>query len=287
MPQLAVVGQPISHSLSPRMQTAALKACGLADEWTYGALELGPEEFAVAIDQLSGDRSWAGVNVTIPHKAAALEVASEASAAAQAIGAANTLSFHRAEGERPRISADNTDAPAIVDAVKAAGTDPAGARALVLGAGGSARAAVWALREAGAEVSVWNRTFERGAALAEELGAGVVAEGAAPMPGEFVVLVNTTAVGLGADGASREPGATFKALGFEADQLNEQHVVVDLSYGSAETELIGVAKGRGARTVDGLEILIRQGARSFTIWTGLEPPLEAMEQAVRPPGARR
>ena len=130
MPKLAVVGQPISHSLSPRMQTAALRACGLTGEWSYGAIELSPEEFEGAVGRLSGDRSWAGLNVTIPHKAAALAVASRASEAARAIGAANTLSFHRADGERPQISADNTDAPAIVDALAAAGLDPgASARA--------------------------------------------------------------------------------------------------------------------------------------------------------------
>ena len=115
----------------------------------------------------------------------------------------------------------------------------------------------------------------------------MIAEGEPPAPAGFGALINTTAVGLGSDHASRQPGATFKALGFGADQLGEEQVVVDLSYGSAETELITAAKARGARTVDGLEILIRQGARSFTIWTGLEPPLEAMEQAVRPPGARK
>jgi shikimate dehydrogenase len=287
MPQLAVVGQPISHSLSPRMQTAALRACGLAGEWTYGALELSPEEFAPAIATLAADEGWAGVNVTIPHKAAALAVAGDASEAARAIGAANTLSFRRDEGEAPAISADNTDAPAIIDSIAAAGREAAGARALVLGAGGSARAAVWALREAGAAVTVWNRTHARGAELAAEFGAAAVPAGESPRPERFDVLVNTTAVGLGSGDASRETGPIFKALGFGVDQLNDQQVVVDLAYGSVATELITAAKGRGARTVDGLEILVRQGARSFQIWTGLEPPLEAMEQAVRPPEARR
>lgn len=281
MPRLAVVGQPISHSLSPAMQTAALEAVGLADEWTYVAIELAPEDFEVEIQRLSGDASWAGVNVTIPHKEAALALASEASPAARAIGAANTISFRREPGASPTITADNTDAPAIVDAVAAQGVDLAGCRALVLGAGGSARAAVWALRSEGAEVTVWNRTHARGAALAAEFGATSTAEGEPPDPGGFELIVNTTAIGL-ADDSSRETAPSLKPFGFSADQLGVEQVVVDLAYGPAETELLRAARERGAKTVDGREILVRQGARSFTLWTGLEPPLTAMNRAVLP-----
>ena len=283
MPKLAVVGQPIAHSLSPAMQTAALEACGLAGEWTYEALELSPTGFATEIGRLAG-AGWRGLNVTIPHKAAALAVATEASAAAREIGAANTLSFEAAPEDRggsPRIAADNTDAPALIDALGAEGCSVAGKRALVLGAGGSARAMVWALREGGAAVTIWNRTHARGADLAAAMGVAVVAAAEPPHPEDFSIVVNTTAVGLGSDTSSSR-GAAFKALGFGADQLNDQQVVVDLAYGSAETELIETAKGRGARTIDGLEILVRQGARSFEIWTGLEPPLATMRSAVRP-----
>ncbi len=284
MPKLAVVGQPIAHSLSPRMQTAALEARGLAGEWSYEAIELAPGEFAAAIERLASgaEGEWAGVNVTIPHKRAALEIADAATDAARAIGAANTLSFHPGPGgDGPRIAADNTDAPAVVDAIRAAGADPAGRRALVLGAGGSARAAVWALVGAGSEVSIWNRTAERAAALAAELGGEAVPAGEPPRPERAELVVNTTAVGHEA-GDSSTAAAGFKALGFGVDQLSEQQVVVDLSYGSAGTGLVEAAKGRGARTIDGLEILVRQGARSFEIWTGLEAPIATMERAVYP-----
>ncbi len=284
MPKLAVVGQPISHSLSPRMQNAALAATGLAAQgWSYEAIELSEDGFAPAIQRLAADPEWAGVNVTIPHKAAALAVATTASPAARAIGAANTLTFAAPEpgsGAEPAIAADNTDAPALLDAL---GRDPAGEVALVLGAGGSARAMVWALREAGAEVSIWNRTYERAAALAAELGVAVLAEGERPNPARFGLLVNTTAVGLGADASSRRDGAELKALGIEADQLSDRHVVVDLVYGPTETELIRAARDRGAKAIDGLEILVRQGARSFRIWTGLEAPVATMTEALRPP----
>lgn len=287
MPKLAVVGQPISHSLSPLMQNAALEETGLAAQgWTYEAIELSPEQLAPEIRRLAADPEWAGVNVTIPHKSAALALATGASPAAREIGAANTLTFTAAATDAgggdpaPAIEADNTDAPALIDAL---GDPPAGERALVLGAGGSARAMVWALREAGAEVTIWNRTHERGAALAAEMGVEALPEGERPDPARFRLLVNTTAVGLGVDASSRHEGAELKALGIEADQLSERHVVVDLVYGPAETELIRAAKDRGAMAIDGLEILVRQGARSFRIWTGFDAPLATMTQAVRTP----
>jgi shikimate dehydrogenase len=281
VPKLAVVGQPIAHSLSPAMQTAALAEAGLAGEWTYEAIELAPEEFDAAMDRLSRDPSWVGVNVTIPHKEAALAIATEASEAARAIGAANTLTFYREAGERPAIAAENTDAPAVVEAVRAQSVELAGCRALVLGAGGSARAAVWGLGSEGAEVTIWNRTHERGAALAAEFGASLVAAGDLPAPEGFDLLVNTTSVGLDAS-PSRETSPILKPFGFAADQLNEDQVVVDLAYGKTETELLRAAKERGARTVDGREILVRQGARSFTLWTGLAAPLAAMNRKVLP-----
>jgi shikimate dehydrogenase len=168
---------------------------------------------------------------------------------ARAIGAANTLTF--ADG---RIEADNTDAPGLLAAL------PATPRtALVLGAGGSARAAVHALREAGAEVSVWNRTRAR----AEALGVPVVD---APVPADL--LVNCTAVGL--EDPEQSPV-----------QRIEWDTVVDLVYGDRETKLTRDAKAAGATVVDGLEILVRQGALSFTRWTGRPAPLEAMRAAVR------
>lgn len=263
------------------MQTAALAEAGLAPEWTYEAIEVAPAEFEDAIRALAADPSWVGVNVTIPHKEAALALATRASEAARAIGAANTLSFHRERGEGPAIAAENTDAPAVVDAVVAQGLELAGCRALVLGAGGSARAVVWALRAEGAEVTIWNRTYERGAALAGELSVSVVPEGQAPHPEQFELLVNTTSIGLDS-GASRESPPSLKPFGFAVDQLREEQVVVDLVYGPAETGLLRAAKERGAGTVDGREILVRQGARSFALWTGLEAPLATMYRTVLP-----
>src|SRR5664279_4112460 len=159
MPRLAVIGFPVGHSRSPAMQTAALAALGLGEEWSYGAVEVAPAGFESKLHELAS-AGYAGLNVTVPHKEAALALADEASDAARRIGAANTLSFRpdHSVGDdvdvRPWIAAENTDAPGLLAALPEGA--PAG-RALVLGAGGAARAAVWALAGEGAAVDVWNR----------------------------------------------------------------------------------------------------------------------------------
>ena len=270
MRRLAVLGQPISHSRSPAMHTAALTELGLAGEWSYEAIEVAPEEFEARVRELAAER-FVGVNVTVPHKVAALELADEASEAARAIGAANTLSF--AAG---RIAAENTDAAGFLDSLPA---PPAGRRALVLGAGGAARAVVWALVTHDAEVAIWNRTPERARRLAGELGAEAVelTAQASQDPGvSYDLIVNATTVGMG---APHESAADLKSLPIRADSLGERHLLVDLAYGQAETELARVARAHGATVVDGLEVLVRQGAASLRIWTGLESPIEAMRRA--------
>ena len=247
------------------MQNAALAAAGLAD-WRYQALPVPPEAFAETVRALER-AGFKGANVTIPHKEAALALATEAGATARAIGAANTLTF-----EDGAIRAENTDAPGLIAALP---ESPRGKSALVLGAGGSARAAVWALREAGAaEIRVWNRTGARATALADAFG---VRPTDAVTPADM--LLNCTSVGL------RHPSNTFKELPLEADGLSEYACVVDLVYRPGGTELLRAARDAGAAVVDGLEILVRQGALSFEIWTGSPAPVEAMREAVR--GARR
>ena len=257
--RLGVLGWPVAHSRSPAMHRAALAAIGRTD-LTYQRLPVPPEAFAETVRALPA-AGFRGVNVTIPHKEAALALADRASDAARAIGAANTLTF-----EDGAILADNTDAPGLLAVL---GESPAGRTALVLGAGGAGRAAVWALVSAGAaDVAVWNRTPERARALAAELGARAVE---APKPAEIVV--NCTSVGL------HDPEATFKALPVQADELDAGSLVVDMVYRAGETRFLEAARTRGARVVDGLEVLVAQGAASFERWTGLEAPREAMRAA--------
>ncbi|MBN9624107.1 MAG: shikimate dehydrogenase [Actinobacteria bacterium] len=263
MPNLAVIGYPVGHSRSPTMQTAALTEMKLAGEWTYGALEVAPEDFEAEVAELAAAGEYAGVNVTVPHKEAALAMADAASEAARAIGAANTLSFR--DGQ---IAADNTDAGGLLRSLPHL---PEGANALVLGAGGAARAAIWGLADAGATVDVWNRTEQRGESVARELGARFVAD---PDPADYSLIVNTTAVGLGGE----DP---FEHLPLSADSFNAEQVVVDMVYGDEPSPLLTAAAAAGATTVDGLEMLVQQGALSLQIWTGEEPSLEAMRAAVR------
>lgn len=267
MPGLAVIGHPVAHSRSPAMQTAALTALGLAGEWTYGAIDLAPGEFEAEVAALAAEGEYRGVNVTIPHKEAALAVADEVDPVAREIGAANTLAF--ADGV---ISAFNTDAPGLRRALRA---NPDGRRALVLGAGGAARAAIWALHSAGAVVEIWNRTESRAAAVVEEMDvphARVVTD---PDPGAYGLIVNTTSVGLHGE----DP---FAELPLDPDQLAER-VVVDMVYAEGPSTLSQVAAERGAAVVDGLEILVQQGACSLAIWLGeakLEPEVvDAMRAA--------
>jgi shikimate dehydrogenase len=260
--RLGVVGWPVAHSRSPAMQNAALKAVGLGDAWRYQLLPVPPELFAETIPALAA-AGFRGVNVTIPHKEAAVALATDPTPRAAAIGAANTLIFEP-DG---RITADNTDAPGLIEALP---LDPAGKTALVLGAGGSARAVVWALLDARArEVRVWNRTAERARVLTAELG-GTPVDRAAPAD----LLVHCTASGL-------DPGQdAFKTLPIGADEVNGYECVVDLVYTDTETPLVQAARARCVHVVGGRELLVRQGALSFQQFTGRAAPIEVMRRAV-------
>lgn len=259
MPRLAVLGHPVSHSRSPAMQNAALGALELWD-WSYEAIDVAPEGFAARVRAMATE-GFAGANVTVPHKEAALAVADEASEAAQQIGAANTLVF--GEGG---IEAHNTDADGLLAALP---VSPRDRHALVLGAGGAARAAIWALRWEGAEVEVWNRTAEKAAALCAELGGGAVTD---PRQDRYEIIVNTSAAGL----RGEDP---FEHLPLEPDLFAAGQTVLDMVYGDRPSPLLEAAERAGATTVDGLEVLVQQGARSLEIWTGCEPDLDVMRRA--------
>jgi shikimate dehydrogenase len=268
MPRLGVLGWPVAHSRSPAIHNAALAHLAMED-WRYQRLPVPPELFEQTVRAL-GPSGFVGANVTIPHKRAALALADQASEAAREIGAANTLTF-AADGT---IAAENTDAPGLIAALE---RSPRGMRALVLGAGGSARAAAWALRREGAsEVLVWNRTAERAETLARELGVRAV-----PVPEAADLLVNCTSVGLEPlERSATEPEA-LNQLGLTFDQVGEYSYVVDLVYRAGSTPLLAAAGAQGVPTLDGLDVLVAQGALSFELWTGREPPIEVMRRVAR------
>jgi shikimate dehydrogenase len=250
-----VLGFPVGHSRSPLMMNAAFAELGL--DWRYLRLPVPPERFEETVRALPGS-GYRGANVTIPHKLAAHDVSDELSDDARAIGAVNTLTFH----EDGRIAGDNTDAGGLLDALG----EPLPPTALVLGSGGAARAAAWALAGRGVEVAIWNRTPQRATELAAALGVG-----ASERPGPAELLVNATSVGL-------RRGDSLDGL-----PLVDARVVVDLVYGPAQTPFARWAEERGARLVDGLDVLVRQGARSLALWTGEEPPVDSMRRAVVQP----
>jgi shikimate dehydrogenase len=262
VPRLAVLGYPVGHSRSPAMHTAALAELGLGEEWSYEAIEVAPDAFESRVQAMSAE-GFAGANVTVPHKGAALSLADELSETAREIGAANTLVFDGGE-----TKAENTDAEGFLRSLPGS---PAGKRALVLGAGGAARAIVWALLREGAEVEVWNRTELRSQNLCEELGGETVA---APDQAAYELIVNTTAVGLGGE----DP---FAELPLAAGAFAPDQTVVDMVYGGEPTALLRAGAAAGATTVDGIEILVQQGALSLETWTGRPAPLETMRAAAR------
>ncbi len=265
-PRLGVLGWPVAHSRSPAMHNAALAAVGLSD-WRYQRLPVPPELFAETVRALPA-LGFVGANVTIPHKAAALNLADTASARARAIGAANTLVF----GPDGSIWADNTDGPGLVAALGARSFALAGARVQVLGAGGTARAAVWALGDAGADVAVWNRTPERAAALCAELGGRAVTE---PEPGQL--LVQATAAGL----TPQSDLPDFEILAGTADGLGSFEMVVDFVYSDDDGGLLAPARSQGVAVIDGLELLVRQGALAFERFTGRPAPVAVMDRVAR------
>jgi shikimate dehydrogenase len=248
-----VLGHPVAHSRSPAMHNAAFAALGL--DWHYVKLPVPPELFEETVRALPRS-GYRGANVTIPHKLAALSVADSASSVARAIGAANTLNF-----VDDGIVADNTDAGGFLDAL---GESPRDKRALVLGAGGAARAVVHALVDSdAADVQIWNRTTERADELATTFHARAVTK-----PEQADIVVNTTSVGL-------HEGT------LPLDDLEPPETAVELVYGPETTPFADWALARGSRMVDGLEILVRQGALSFALWTGKEAPLEVMRAAAK------
>ncbi|MDO9353774.1 MAG: shikimate dehydrogenase [Solirubrobacteraceae bacterium] len=272
-PRYGVVGWPVSHSRSPAMH----QALGL----DYGLLPVPPDRAEAVLRALPAS-GFAGVNVTIPHKGAALAVADEVSDAARDIGAANTLIY----GPGGSIKADNTDAPGLLATLEGRPR----ASAVVLGAGGSARAIVWALVSIGCDVVVWNRTTARAQELTASLGGTALdLEAESGLVPEADVLVNCTAAELD------DSSSGLTGLPLTPDHLARYATVVDLAYKPGGTVLTALAAER-TTVVDGLEILVQQGARSFEMWTGRPADVAVMRSAVRnkedhgaaydPPGGR-
>ncbi len=267
-----ILGWPVAHSRSPAMQEAAFRALGI--DAVYVPFPVRPERLA---DAVAGLRALgiAGANVTLPHKEAVIALLDEVEPDARAIGAVNTI-----VRSGDRLLGANTDAPGLVRALAEAGFEPKGTRAVVLGAGGAARAAVVGLARAGAAlVTVAARRLDRAEALAEELApvSGGTALAAADLArlGEAFAQADLVVQATSATLEGRAEAEAF-AASLPLDALPAQATVNDLVYEPRETAVLRRARARGLCTVDGLGMLLHQGAIAFERWTGRDAPLAAM-----------
>jgi len=267
-----VFGDPIEHSLSPVMQNAAFRALGL--EAHYHSFRVGRHKLRDAVIGAAA-MGFGGLNLTIPLKEEALSLdILQADDLARAIGAVNTISFSGGAGENEaenRILGHNTDGWGAISALKEAGVRLRGSRILLIGAGGAARAVAYALEQEGAELSIANRNLQR----AHELAASVDALGYClcdldRLVGQADVIINATSVGM------REGDGRI----IDGRLLKSHHAVFDIVY-NRETELLRDARSAGAVAIDGVMMLVYQGARAFEIWTGRRAPVDVMERAVR------
>ena len=272
---VGVIGHPIGHTCSPAMHNAAFAKLGL--DWVYAPFAVAPDSLAEAIRGAMA-LGFRGLNVTIPHKEAALGLADEAGEEARVAGAANTLSFIQG-----RIKADSTDAYGFRKSLEGVGFDPLGKKAVLLGAGGVARSLLVALAQAkAASVVIANRTYERAIKLktiAERIGGAtqIVAvelgtPGVDTAIAEAELLVNATSHGMA-------PEADVPLL-FDEKVLNRRQLVYDTIYSPRQTRLLEVAREKGCKTLDGAEMLVLQGARSFELWTGQSAPVDVMRKAL-------
>lgn len=254
-PRAFVLGHPVAHSRSPMLHGYWLRTLGL--DGSYERVDVPPERLAGFFQTLAA-QGFAGGNVTVPHKVASMPFMTRLDDDARTIGAVNTIWV-----EDGGLVGGNTDAAGFMAHLDEAAPGWDGP-AVVLGAGGAARAAIHGLRARRVPVHVINRTSANAAALADRLGSGVKAHAWDALPGllaEAGLLVNTTSLGM----QGKPP------LAVDLTRLPRPAVVYDIVYVPLETELLRAAKARGHRTVDGLGMLLHQAVPGFARWFGVKP----------------
>jgi shikimate dehydrogenase len=276
-----LIGWPVAHSLSPHIHQAAFQATGLPGEYRLYPVEpaTAQEEIQESLLDKLRDGTLHGLNVTVPHKERALDWVDRLSGTAQAVGAVNTLSF-----QNNQIMGDNTDAQGFLNHLSRLKLLAPGnpKRCLILGAGGSARAAAFSLAQAGHLVTIVARRVEQAMCLVEHLNrspAVITPIQALPFDPDMIqrqsspeIFVNTTPVGM-------HPHTEQSPWPLEIP-LPQGCLVYDMIYNPAETQLLHAARRQGLPAINGLGMLVEQAARSFSIWTATQPPLEPLYQAV-------
>ncbi len=265
-----IIGDPVEHTMSPSMQNEAFRITGL--DYVYVPFHVVKEKLAEAVRGLRS-AGCAGFNVTIPHKVTVMNLLDEIDEAAACIGAVNTVVINGG-----RMKGYNTDGEGFLRSLGAEGVGISGRKIVVMGAGGAARAICHVLARQEAVLTILNRSAGNAAELADEInrktGKPVASGGMenADVISGAEVLINTTSVGMGFRKAYSPLESRFLHTGL---------TVCDIVYNPPETELLRQAKAAGCRTVDGLGMLVWQGALSFELWTGKPAPVEAMKEAMR------
>ncbi len=265
-----IIGYPVKHSLSPLMQTAAFKTSSI--DAVYVPFSVTPENLEDAVEGIKA-LSISGVNVTVPHKERIVRLLDYLDDEAEFLEAVNTV-----KNEKGVLTGYNTDAGGFLDSLKEAGIEVKGKKVTIIGAGGAAKAVGYALlKERVSFLNIVNRNFQKAKELGEKLGKmGKVL--VFPLKGTTIevllsdtdILVNTTSVGL-------KPEDPFL---FDYSKIPEKLTVIDIIYNPPETPLLKAAKEKGCKTLNGIGMLLHQGARAFKIWTGMEPPIEEMRKAL-------
>lgn len=266
-PRACIMGHPVAHSRSPMLHGYWLRTLGL--DGTYELADVPPEKFDAFFRGLKSN-GFVGGNITIPHKEAAYRLVDRRERAADEIGAVNTVWY---EGDT--LIGGNTDWLGLVGSLDDIhpGWDAVPGNVVVLGAGGSARASVFAFLERGYTVSIVNRTHERAEKLAAAFGPRATAHGFSELPtllGDADVLINNTSLGM----QGKPP------LAIDLAPLKKSAIVYDVVYVPLETELLKAAKARGHRTVDGLSMLLYQAVVGFSHWFGVTPKVTAAQRKI-------
>lgn len=267
-----VIGDPIEHTFSPAMHNAAFRHFGL--NAVYVAFQVKPPNLA---DALRGVRSLnvRGLNVTIPHKEAIINLLDDVDTLAKNVGAVNTVT-----NENGLLRGFNTDGAGALETLRENGVDPRNKRIVILGAGGAAKAIALTLAPTAREVAIVNRTVEKAKTLCQRIRAlyardahycGLTSQNVKTVLEGAEILINTTSIGMHPNAEESPIPASF---------LHGSLTVFDIVYNPRETQLLREARKVGAKTVGGLGMLVHQGVKAFELWTHMKPPVEVMRNAI-------
>jgi len=270
---VGVIGDPVEHSCSPPMHNAAFREMGM--DYIYVPFRVKPEQLPAAVEGFRA-LNVAGVNITLPHKKAALSLMDSVSQEAELIGAVNTMVF-----KDGMVAGHNTDAPGFIASLREEGIDNVGGmKVVVLGAGGGAQAVVVGLAlERVGRITLANRTHEKAVQLADDVSAktGVLVEGISLEDKRLPEYISESALLVSTITAGMDPNIP---LVINPDWLHEDLTVCDIVYIPPETNLLKAAAERGLRIVGGMGMLVHQGAISFRLWTGEQPSVKTMRRAL-------